>query len=325
MEHKLRVSSSPHIHRIRNTSIVMLDVIIALLPAGIMGMVWFGMRAGLVILIAVLAAVGSEFLYNKYAKKPQTVTDLSAVVTGLLVAYNLPASVPLWMPAVGSAIAIILVKMLFGGIGCNFVNPALAARAILMTSWVDHMSGAAFNLQVAGADAVSSATPLALTQMLELSSVRPDEFSFIELLLGQCPGCIGEVSRLAIIVGGVYLLIRRTISWHITFTMLGTFFVLSLVSSGSLWGNAMSAIYQLFSGGLMLGAWFMATDYTTSPATNRGRLLYGCCCGALVFVIRRFSSMPEGVSYAILFMNLFVPLIDRYVRPKAFGRARKHA
>ena len=155
MEHKLRVSSSPHIHRVRNTTSVMLDVIVALLPTGIMGMIWFGMRAGLVILIAVLAAVASEFLYNKFTKRPQTVSDLSAVVTGLLIAYNLPASVPLWMPAVGSAIAIVLVKMLFGGIGCNFVNPALAARAILMTSWVDHMSGAAFNIEIAGLDAVS--------------------------------------------------------------------------------------------------------------------------------------------------------------------------
>ena len=308
MEHKLIISSSPHIHRSRTTTTIMLDVIIALLPAGIMGCIWFGMRAAAVILISVFAAVLSEFLYNKYAKRPQTVTDLSAVVTGMLLAYNLPVNVPLWMPAVGSAIAILLVKMIFGGIGCNFVNPALAARAILMTSWVDHMSGGAFLTEITGVDAVASATPLA------------QEFSAWQLLSGQAPGCIGEVSRIAVIVGGIYLLARRIITWHIPFTMLAAVFFMSLITTGRLWGSTDAAAYQLISGGLMLGAWFMATDYTTSPASIAGKLIFGTGCGIIAFCIRRFSAMAEGVSYAILFMNLFVPLIDRYVRPGRRGR-----
>lgn len=307
MERRLRVSSSPHIRIDRTTAAIMLDVIIALAPAGIMGVVRFGMRAGFVIFVAVFSAVACEFLYNKYSERPQSVADLSAVVTGLLVAYNLPASVPLWLPAVGSALAILLVKMIFGGIGCNFVNPALTARAILMTSWVDHMSGSAFTL---GVEAVTSPTPMA------------HEYSAMELLLGGAPGCIGEVCRIAILAGAAYLLIRRVISWHIPVAMLATVFLLAWAATGELWGSTDAAAYQLLSGGLMLGAWFMATDYTTSPVSNGGKLIFGVGCGLIVFLIRRFSAMAEGVSYAILFMNLFVPLIDRYVRPRRFGRRR---
>ena len=309
----MKLSSSPHIRRRRTTTTIMLDVIIALLPVGVMGVIWYGFRAAAVMFIAVLSAVGCEFFYNKLAKRPQTVSDLSAAVTGLLLAYNLPAGVPLWMPAVGSAIAILLVKMIFGGIGCNFVNPALTARAILMTSWVDHMSGEAFALKITGVDAISSATTLA------------GNYSFMELLMGQTPGCIGEVSRLAIIIGAAFLILRRVITWHIPATMLATVFLLSWLDSGLLWGGMDSAVYQLFSGGLMLGAWFMATDYTTSPATGIGRIVFGCGCGLIVFMIRRFSAMPEGVSYAILFMNLFVPLIERYIRPGMFARRRGNA
>ena len=308
MERRLRVSSSPHIRASRTTASIMRDVIIALAPAGIMGAARFGLRTVYIILIAVFSAVACEFLYNKSAGRPQSVTDLSAVVTGLLVAYNLPAGVPLWLPAAGSALAILLVKMIFGGIGCNFVNPALAARAILMTSWVDHMSGGAFVLN--GVDAVTSPTPLA------------QEYSAMELLLGGAPGCIGEVCRAAILAGAAYLLIRRVISWHIPVAMLATVFLLAWATTGRLWGSTDAAAYQLLSGGLMLGAWFMATDYTTSPVSNGGKLIFGAGCGLLVFLIRRFSAMAEGVSYAILFMNLFVPLIDRYVRHRRFGRRR---
>ena len=308
MERRLRVSSSPHIHASRTTASIMRDVIIALAPAGITGAARFGLRTVYIILIAVFSAVACEFLYNKSAGRPQSVTDLSAVVTGLLVAYNLPAGVPLWLPAVGSALAILLVKMIFGGIGCNFVNPALTARAILMTSWVDHMSGSAFILN--GVDAVTSPTPLV------------QEYSAMELLLGGTPGCIGEVCRAAILAGAAYLLIRRVISWHIPVAMLATVFLLAWATTGRLWGSTDAAAYQLLSGGLMLGAWFMATDYTTSPVSNGGKLIFGAGCGLIVFLIRRFSAMAEGVSYAILFMNLFVPLIDRYVRPRRFGRRR---
>ena len=308
MEHKLMVSSSPHIHRSRTTTTIMAHVIVALLPAGIVGCIWFGLKAALIVLIAVFSAVASEFMYNKMAKRPQTITDLSAVVTGMLLAYNLPVSVPLWMPAVGSAIAILLVKMIFGGIGCNFVNPALAARAILMTSWVEHMSGSAFLVHITGIDAVSTATPLA------------QEFTAFQLLIGRHPGCIGEVSALAIFFGALYLLFKRVITWHVPVTMLLTVFGMSYATTGVLWGGTDAALYQLLSGGLMLGAWFMATDYTTSPATTRGKLVFGVGCGVIVYCIRRFSAMAEGVSYAILFMNLFVPLIDRYVRPGRRGR-----
>lgn len=308
MERRLRVSSSPHIRTNRTTAAIMLDVIIALAPAGIMGVVQFGMHAALVISVAVFSAVACEFLYNKCTKRPQSAADLSAVVTGLLLAYNLPAGVPLWLPAVGSALAILLVKMIFGGIGCNFVNPALSARAILMTSWVDRMSGSAFSM--GGIDAVTSPTPMA------------QEYSAGELLLGGVPGCIGEVCRLAILAGAAYLLIRRVISWHIPVAMLAAVFLPAWAATGRIWGSTDAAAYQLLSGGLMLGACFMATDYTTSPVSNAGKLIFGAGCGLTVFLIRRYSAMAEGVSYAILFMNLFVPLIDRYVRPAGFGRRR---
>ena len=310
-EHNMKVASSPHIRRARTTSTIMLDVILALLPAGAAGVFYFGTRALLVILLAVVGAVASEFLYNRLTHRKQTIGDFSAVVTGLLLAYNMPVSVPLWMPVVGAVLAIVLVKMFFGGIGCNFVNPALAARAILMTSWVDHMSGQAFSVAVRGVDAVTGATPLT------------EEYRLLDLLLGRTPGCIGEVCRAAILLGAIYLVIRRVIAWQIPVTMLGTVFILSYLTSGELTAGLDSAVYQLLSGGLMLGAWFMATDYTTSPVSTRGRVLFGVGCGLIVFVIRRFSSMPEGTSYAILFMNLTVPLIDRYIRPSVFGRGKK--
>lgn len=304
----LRVTSSPHVRRNRTTQNIMLDVIIALMPAGIFGVVHFGWRAALVILVCAASAVAWEFIYNRMAHKKQTVGDLSAVVTGLLLAYNLPSAVPLWMCVVGTGLAIMLVKMIFGGIGCNFVNPALAARAILMTSWVDHMSGGAFHL-----DAVTKATPLV------------EEYGLLQMFIGTVPGCIGEVSKLAILIGLAYMLIRGVVSWHIPVIMMLTTFGLSWISSGSFAGGMDSAMYQLLSGGLVLGACFMANDYTTSPITVAGKCIYAAGCGLIVFLIRRFASMSEGVSYAILFMNLVVPLIDRFVRPRVYGRSRKNA
>lgn len=303
----LRVTSSPHVRAKHSTRSIMLDVIIALIPAGAFGVWQLGWRAALVIAISALSAVAWEFLYNKLAKKRQTIGDLSAVVTGLLVAYCMPATVPLWMPVVGTGLAIVLVKMIFGGIGCNFVNPALTARAILTMAWVDRMTGAAYNI-----DAVTGATPLA------------EEYGFVDLLIGQVPGCIGEISKIALLVGAAYLLIRKVISWRIPVAMLSTVFILSWIFSGKFVGGSDAAFYQLLSGGLILGACFMATDYTTSPVTQWGRLIFGVGCGALVFVIRRFSSMPGGVSYAILFMNLAVPLFDRYTKGRVYGEAKKH-
>lgn len=306
-----RVTSSPHIRARHTVTSIMLEVIVALLPAGIAGVWFFGWRALAVMAVSVVSAVVWEALYEKIANKPITVCDLSAVVTGLLLAYNLPVGVPLWMPVIGSGLAIVLVKQIFGGIGQNFVNPALAARAILMTSWVGRMSGSAYNLTVRGIDAVTSSTPLA----------ADGSYTLLQLFLGQCAGCIGEVSKLAILIGGVYLIARKIISAKIPVLMLLTMFVAMWIYKGS----ANEALYQLLSGGLFLGAFFMATDYVTSPVTPLGRIFFGIGCGVVAFVIRSFSSMPEGVSYAILIMNLTVPLIDRFTKPRIYGEAKKHA
>ena len=312
----LRVTSSPHIHAAHTVRSIMLRVIAALVPAGIMGIYYFGLRALAVIGVSVFSAVGWEWLYCRLAKKPSTVGDLSAAVTGLLLAYNLPASVPLWLPVVGNGIAIVLVKQLFGGIGHNFVNPALTARCILMSSWASLMSADAYHVYVRGLDAVSAAT--------HLSSITPP-FTLWQLFIGQSTGCIGEVSKLALLAGGVYLMARQVISWRIPIPMLATVFLLSWISSGRLTGSTDSAMYQLLSGALFISAFFMATDYTTSPVTPLGRIIMGVGCGILVFVIRRYSPMPEGCSYAILMMNLCVPLIDRFTRPRIYGEVKGRA
>ena len=309
-----RVSSSPHIRSERTVPGVMLEVIVALVPAGAFGVYYFGWRALLVILVSVLSAVVWEWLYCRVAKKSCTVGDLSCVVTGILLAYNLPSTVPVWMPVIGTLLAIVLVKMLFGGLGANFVNPALCARAILMTSWVGYMSGTAYETAVRGMDAIASATPQA-------AKAQGSGYALYELFIGQCPGCIGEVGRIALLVGGVYLMIRRVISWRIPVTMILTVLVATWIDTGSLY----DAFYAILSGGLFLGAFFMATDYATSPVTPLGRLIMGVGCGVIAFVIRRFSSMPEGVSYAILIMNLAVPLIDRFTKPRVYGEVKRHA
>jgi len=304
----LRVTSSPHVRAKHSTRSIMLDVIIALIPAGVMGVWHLGWRAGLVILVSVISAVAWELIYNFFAKKKQTVGDLSAIVTGLLLAYSLPASVPMWLPVVGSGLAIILVKMIFGGIGHNFVNPALTARAILMTAWVDRMSGSAY--LISQADATTGATPLVT------------EYDMVDMLIGKIPGCIGEISKIALLVGAAYLLIRRVISWRIPVCAILTTFVLYLITTHSICGGINSAVYQVLAGGFIMGVFFMATDYTTSPVTQWGRVIFGIGVGAMVFVIRRFSSMPGAVSYAILFMNLTVPLIDRFTKARVYGRKK---
>lgn len=310
LDNKMRVTSSPHIRRKHTTRSIMLDVIIALMPTGVFGVVYFGMNALFIILISVFSAVAWEFFYNRITHKKQTIGDLSAIVTGLLFAYNVPASTPFWLPIVGTGIAILLVKMIFGGLGRNFVNPALAARAIVMTSWVDRMSGLAFTQSTGLVDAASKATPLV------------EEYSLMNLFIGYVPGCIGEVSKIAIIVGLVYMIARGVVSWQIPVFMTGTVFILSWLFSGELVGSMDSAVYQVLSGGLILGACFMANDYATSPVTDIGKTVYAIGCGLIVVIIRRFSGMAEGVSYGILFMNLVTPLIDRYVRPRVYGRRK---
>ena len=307
----LSISSSPHAYCGNNTRRIMLDVCIALLPA-LVGAIWFfGWRCLTVVMVSVASCVFFEWAYRRLMKKDNTCGDLSAVVTGILLAFVCPPTIPYWVVILGALFAIVLVKQIFGGIGQNFVNPALAARAILMTSWVGRMSGSAYNLTVRGIDAVTSSTPLA----------ADGSYTLLQLFLGQCAGCIGEVSKLAILIGGVYLIARKIISAKIPVLMLLTMFVAMWIYKGS----ANEALYQLLSGGLFLGAFFMATDYVTSPVTPLGRIFFGIGCGVVAFVIRSFSSMPEGVSYAILIMNLTVPLIDRFTKPRIYGEAKKHA
>lgn len=299
MKELLTVSSSPHISHSDTTRGIMADVLIALMPAAVWGCILFGLRALLVLLTCMAAAVLSEFLWTKALKKPLTVGDLSAVVTGLLLGMNLPPSIPLWMAAVGSIAAIIVVKQMFGGIGCNFANPAIAARIILLVSFPSAMTS--FTEPVS--DAVTSATPLV---------AESGTYTFKTLFFGMHGGSIGETSAFLLLTGGLYLVIRRVISPVIPLTFIGTAALLTLVSGGNI-------IEAIFGGGLILGAVFMATDYTTSPTTTAGKAIFAAGCGIITFVIRRFGALPEGVSYSILLMNILVPHINRFTLSKPFG------
>lgn len=303
------VSSSPHIRSNTTVQTVMRDVLIALLPATAAGIYFFGVRALVIILLSVLSAVGFEALWQKLMKQKLTIMDLSAAVTGLLLAFNLPVSVPLWIPIIGSAFAIIIVKQFFGGVGQNIMNPALAARAFLLASWPVQMT-------TWTVDGVSSATALGVLK--EGTGTLPTLWN---AFIGSVGGCIGETSVLALLLGGAYLLYKRIISWHIPTIYIGTVFILTLVlgRNGFMSGNA---LYELFIGGLMLGAFFMATDYTTSPMTRKGQIIFAIGCGALTSIIRIYGGYPEGVSYSILIMNLFVPLIDKFTAPRVFGGAK---
>ncbi len=318
----LTVTPSPHIRTSDTTRTIMLDVCIALIPALIWGVFVFGWRALTVTAVAVIFAVLSEALWQKLMKKPVTVLDFSAVVTGLLLAMNLPVSVPLWIPAVGSIFAIIIVKQFFGGLGKNFVNPALAARVFLF-AWPAHMStyvAPGTNLSpiaVTSVDAVASATSLSPLK----NGFLPTSTSLFNTFLGYEAGCIGEVSALLLTAGFVYLLVRRVITWHIPVSYIATVFILALIFPQSA-PTLDFALYELFSGGLFLGAIFMATDYVTSPITNKGRIIYGIGCGALTIFIRYFGGYTEGVSFAILIMNLLVWYLDRYTKPTRFGGAK---
>ena len=306
------VSSSPHLNGKRTTQNIMLDVIIGLAPAMLASIVYFGVKAAAVILTCVASCVLSEFLCRKVMKRPQTVGDLSCVVTGVLLALNLPATIHPLIAVFGSVVAIVVVKQMFGGIGQNFVNPALTARIILMNSFPARMTHwvAPFDY-AATADSITTATPLGILK--EGGGELP---SYLDLFLGKTGGCLGETCALAILIGGIYLIARRVISPVIPVTYLAAAAVFSL-----LFGR--DPIFDLLSGGLMLGAFFMATDYTTSPLYFWGRVVFAIGCGALTLVIREFGSLPEGVSYSILLMNILTPLIERYIKPKAFGSPKK--
>ena len=290
---------SPHIHSGKSTSGIMGDVLIALLPATIAGTVIFGWRALLVIAVCVICSVGFEAIFNLIVKKDQTVGDLSAAVTGLLLALNLPVDVPLWQCAVGSLFAIIVVKCLFGGIGANLVNPAITARVFMLVAF-GSMALPSFPV-----DSVSSATPLSAEEMPAL----------LDLFLGKHGGAIGETCVAALLVGGIYLLVRRVISWQIPVVFIATVFIFSLFMEGF---DAVSALSLVMSGGVFIGAIFMATDYTTSPYTPWGKVIFGLGAGLLTCLIRYFGTYPEGVSFAILFMNILNPYICKWTRRKAF-------
>ncbi len=306
---KLTVASSPHIRGNFRTNRIMLDVVIALLPALAAGAFVLGIQALLVAAVCIASAVASEWLYSIVTKTRNTIVDGSAVVTGLLLAMTLPATVPCWQAAIGSAFAIIVVKALCGGLGQNIFNPALAARAFMMLLWPVSM----VRYAALGVDGVTAATPLHHMVMPAL----PKE-TLMDMLLGNCPGSIGEISALALLIGGAYLVIRKVISVRIPFAYLGTVAVLTLIFYKTDY-PVRWMLYSLLSGGVMLGAIFMATDYATSPATPVGQIVYGIGCGILTVIFRYFGLFPEGVTYAILIMNAMVWVIDRYTAPRRFG------
>lgn len=305
MDNLLHLSASPHIHCGRSTSSIMRDVLIALLPATVAGTVIFGWRSLLVVAVCVASCVILEALFNLITKKKQTVGDLSAAVTGLLLALNLPVNIPIWQCVVGCVFAILLVKCLFGGIGCNLVNPAITARVFMLVSF----GSMAVSAMPSIVDTVSGATPLA--DMAEGNMPQ-----LLDLFLGTTGGAIGETCALALLIGFVYLLIRRVITWHIPVAFVGSVFLLSFLMEGF---DATRALALVLSGGLLIGAIFMATDYVTSPATAAGKLIFGLGAGLLTFTIRYFGVYPEGVSFAILFMNILTPYIEKLTARKIFG------
>jgi len=305
----------------------MRDVVIALTPATAFGIYKFGMNAFMVVAVAIIAAMVTEAAIQKMRGVPVTVTDWSAALTGLLLAMNVPASAPWWIPVIGSVFAIAIVKQAFGGLGHNFMNPALAARAMLMASWPVRMTAwVKPGLPAVGPDAVSTATPLAMLKdsyafdvSAAVSSSSLQAPGLMDVLVGNVAGCIGEVSAVLLILGGLYLIWRKVISWRIPTIYIGTVAILTFILGGF---DINLVLYHLFAGGLMLGAFFMATDYASSPINPRGQMYFALGCGLLTTVIRFYGGYPEGVSYSILLMNVAAPLIEKYSSPRVFGGAK---
>lgn len=322
MENKFVVSSSPHIRANSSTQRIMLDVIIALLPAMAVGIYYFGLNAVWVVFVCILSCVLSEYLTRKILKRESTISDLSAVVTGLLLALNLPPTIPLWMAAIGGVVAIVIVKQLFGGLGQNFMNPALVARVFLLNAFLKQMTtfeslGLDVISSATSPDTLSSATPLyKMKEFVRGTEVKLPEYW--DLFIGNIPGCIGEISVAALLIGAAYLLYRRVIGPEIPLTFIASTALVTWIFGGRTLFTG-DWLYHILSGGLMIGAFFMATDYATSPVTFKGRIIMGVGCGILTAIIRLYTGYPEGVSYAILLMNICVPLIDRYTVPKSFG------
>lgn len=308
------VSGTPHVRSKESIQSIMRDVIIALVPATAAGIYYFGLRALILIVAAIISAVFFEWLYEKITKKPVTINDLSAVVTGLLLAMNLPASAPVWVAIVGSAFAIIFAKQLFGGLGQNFINPALAGRAFLLASYPTEMTTWVVPNGLA-ADAATYATPLAQLKNGALDA------SLKQLVIGQVGGTIGETCAIALIIGGIYLLYKHVISWKIPVIYIATVFILFAVIGRH--GMRMPLQEIFAGGGVMLGGIFMATDYASSPVTPKGQVIFAVGAGLLTYLIRTFGGYPEGVSYSILIMNCCVPLIERFTEPTIFGALPK--
>ncbi|MBN2001608.1 RnfABCDGE type electron transport complex subunit D [candidate division KSB1 bacterium] len=350
MEKKLFVSSSPHITDRESVAKIMFTVIAALVPAGIGGVYFFGPKALWVILVSVLASVATEAVIQILMKKPVTVGDGSAILTGILLAFTISVQVPLWIPAVGAFFAIAVGKQVFGGLGFNPMNPALLGRAFLLASWPDymirfdlarprggHLAGIPINI-----DGITEATPLNVFRQLrdiysnttEFTGVQPDVHQQIDtltssytsiknLFIGDVGGCIGETSALLLLAGAAFLMYKRYIGWKIPFGYIGTVALLSWIFGGKTDLFSGNILFFVFSGGLILGAFYMATDMVTSPVTFRGRILFGIGCGVITVLIRQVGGYPEGVCYSILLMNLTVPLLDRWNRPKVFGKVKK--
>ena len=326
MENKLIVSSSPHVRTNKDTSYIMKQVVIALLPATLAALFFFRLSALNVIFFCVTGSVGAEFVCQKISKQESTIGDFSAVVTGLLLAFNVPASLPWWMCLLGAAFAIIVVKMVFGGIGNNFVNPALAARAFLLASFPVAMTlwtRTGVNWVSSGnIDAYTTATPLSFLKAGSngVSSLADSGMSISNMLIGNIGGCIGETSAVLIILGGLYLMYKGIINYVIPTFYICTVAILMFILGGF---NFTFVIYELLAGGLMLGAFFMLTDYTTSPMTKKGQIIYAVLAGLITTVIRLYGGYPEGVSYSILLVNIMTPLIDKYTKTKVFGEVSK--
>jgi electron transport complex protein RnfD len=317
MNNKL-LSISPHIHKGESISRIMWIVFLSLLPSGIAGIFIFGPRALWIVVACIVTAICTEAVILLLRRKKITITDGSAALTGLLLAYNLPSSLPIWMACVGSFFAIAVAKQAFGGLGKNIFNPALAGRAFLLIAWPSFM--VTFTKPFAYPDSVTCATPLALLKDGKAENIYQMGLSYLDLFLGNRPGCIGEVCIAFLLIGAIFLLWRRIISWHIPLSFMFTLGVLSWFWGGSQEsGGGVDVLFSLLAGGVILGAFFMATDYVTSPLTRNGQLIFGFGCGLLTFVIRKWGGYPEGVSFAILMMNASVPLLDRICRPRVYG------
>ena len=337
-ELKFTVGSSPQIHSNGTTAKIMWFVVLALVPAGVWGVYAFGMRALLVLAVSIIASLAAEYLMCRVLKKGNTLSDGSAFVTGLLIGYNMPAEVPLYIAVIASLFAIIVVKWTFGGLGNNWMNPALAGRVFVFFSWTGGMTRWSMPRMIA-VDTVSSASPLGFlkTGMLSFTGQAsgPMDFlasqgypagSYMDMFLGRIPGCIGEVSALLLLIGGLLLVLSRIADWEIPVFYLGTFAFLVWMFGGLGFGTGFfsgDVLFHLFTGGIMLGAFFMATDMVTSPVTRKGMIIYAIGCGFLTFLIRFYGSFPEGVSLAIILMNIFVPIINRATQPVKFGNVKK--